>query len=126
MAYAPVKVFVRAKTATTFVWTEKVTAMDRFIKQPYEEFPVAVDFSESLTAGETIVDIAVVASDAKGSDATVAVTVPGTAGISENGVVSITVMGGERSLQPYKLTFRCETSLGNKWEKDISMRVVDL
>jgi len=100
--------------------------MDQLHKQPAESFPIAVDFSANLLAAETIIAQTVTATDSSGADATAAVISAGTVGNDGQGLVIVTVTGGEATKQPYKLTFRAQTSAGNTWEMDIKMMVQEL
>jgi hypothetical protein len=100
--------------------------VDKFTKQPYEEFTVSSDFSRNFLAGETISNQAVVATDGAGTDVTATVTNQASVGNDGASKVSVLVKAGTESGSPYKLTFRCVTSLGHKWEHDVQMRVVEL
>lgn len=101
--------------------------MEKFSKQPYEEFPIAVDFSECLQGGDSITAQAVLAVDRDGEEVTADVTRQSTfSNEGEDKVVVTTVFAGDPAKQPYKLTFRCTTANGNRWEMDIQMNVVTL
>ena len=98
---------------------------DRFEKQAYEEFTISVDFSKNMESVETISSQTVTAVDSEGTASSEIVTDQGL--VTSDGVskVSVKVRAGETSLSPYKLTFRCVTSTGNKWEHDVFMRVIE-
>jgi hypothetical protein len=99
-------------------------ALAKFYKQPYEEFPISVDFSENMVSDETILSHAISAVDNASADASADVLSTD----SNDGafIASVQVVAGVESLSPYKITFRVVTSEGNKWEKDILMRVKEL
>ncbi len=100
--------------------------MEQFNKQPAETYPIAVDFNECLAPGEGIVSQEVLAYDKDGNDATAEVLLPSTIGNDGEGRVVVTVTGGDQEIKTYKLTFRCTTTNGNRWEMDIKMMVVEL
>ena len=100
----------------------------RFSKQPYEEFFWGADFSDVLdTDNESIIlrssSIAAVDNGDLPDD-----TVYYVAGLM---VVSLTILAvrgkaGTAALSPYKLTYKIETTAGNKYEKDVLMTVIDV
>ena len=100
----------------------------RFSKQPYEEFFWGADFSDVLdTDNESIIlassSIAGVDNGNLADD-----TVYYVAGLM---VVSLTILAvrvkaGTAALSPYKLTYKIETTAGNKYEKDVLMSVIDV
>jgi len=102
-------------------------ALEYFTKQPYETFMVAADFSADLDTGETITEGTsdVIAEDKNGDDATSDVLTIG-AKVVDEGLLKIRVKDGTENLTPYKITFRAVTSLVNKYELDISMRIKEL
>lgn len=100
--------------------------MDRFEKQPYEEFTVSTDFSRNMSAGETVVSQAVSCTDKNGADVSATVTIQGTVTNDGAARVAVLVRAGSEVASPYKLTFRIVTSTGHKWEHDIQMRVVEI
>jgi hypothetical protein len=96
--------------------------MDRFTKQPYEEFTVSASFTDNLLDGETITSQTVTASDVLGAD--VSTTVLLGASVASDGLkVSVLVRAGSEASSPYKITFRCATSLSHRWEHDVEMYV---
>jgi hypothetical protein len=100
--------------------------MERVQKQPYEEFPISVNFNRNFTDGEAIVSQTVTAYDKDGVDASAQVTHQSTITNDEAGNVIVTVLGGEEAKSPYKISVRCVTTTGNKWEHDVQLRVRDL
>jgi len=99
--------------------------MESITKQAYEEFMVAVSFGANFASGEAITVCSATATDRSGTDATATVTDQTTL---TNGVwaVSVKVKAGTEANSPYKLTFRCTTSAGHKWEHDIQMKVEEI
>ena len=100
--------------------------MDKLKKQPYEQFTVAVDFSAVLVDGESIVGQTVVIESSAGADKTSEMIVPGSPGNDGSVSVVATIKAGDPGDSPHKLTFRCETSIGHKWEHDIQLTVVEI
>jgi len=96
--------------------------MNEVIKQSYEEFTVQVSFALNLASGESIVSSTVTAVDKAGTDVSSTITDQTTV-VQTSNAVSLKVRAGSASMSPYKLTFRCVTSAGHKWEHDITMRV---
>ncbi len=95
-------------------------------KQPWESFVIAGEFTNNMTASETITlgSSSVTIVDANGEDKTADM-------ISSPQVISRTKLaarlsGGTADLSPYKVTFKILTSDLNKWEKDVQIRVLDL
>ena len=103
-----------------------MSKLEEFIKQPYEEFTISTDFSANFLDDETITSQTVSAIDSKGVDATSAVTNQASVTNDGNSKVQVLVRAGDRLNSPYKITFRCVTSIGHKWEHDIKMKVVEL
>ena len=99
--------------------------MSEIEKQPYEAFYVAVDFSSNFTDSETVISQTVSAVDKNGEDTT-SVIDQGTVGNDGVSIVRARVIDGSPLLSKYKITFRCITSTGNKWEKDIKLVVKEL
>jgi hypothetical protein len=100
--------------------------MDKVQKQPYEEFPISVNFNRNFTDGEAIVSQTVTAYDKDGIDASAQVTNQSTITNDGAGGVIVTIIGGEEARSPYKISFRCVTTTDNKWEHDVQLRVRDL
>jgi hypothetical protein len=99
--------------------------IEKFTKQSYEQFYIAGNFSLNLGDGETIDDETVTAVDKTGADATATVLTAGTDTIVD-GKVRVQVTGGSQALSPYRIRFIIETSLTNKWEIDVKMRVKEI
>jgi len=96
--------------------------MNEVTKQSYEEFTVSVSFALNIARSESIVYSAVTATDKVGTDVSSTVTDQSTV-VQTSNAVSVKVRSGSESMSPYKLTFRCVTSAGHKWEHDVTMRV---
>lgn len=100
--------------------------MDNFEKQPYEEFTISTDFSTNFATGEVLASQTVTAMDRDGTNVTDTVTDQTTLSDDGVGTVSILIRAGSESKSPYKITFKCITSAGHKWENDIRMSVRDI
>jgi len=100
--------------------------MDKLQKQPYEQFTVGVDFSSVLTDGETIVGQTASVASATGDDKTAEMIVVGSPGNDGEQTAVAMIRAGDPLETPHKLTFRCETSRGHRWEHDIQLTVVEL
>lgn len=100
--------------------------MDRFKKQPYEEFTVSSDFAPNFSRGETIAGQSVSVLDAAGND--VSATITDQATVANNGASKVTVLvrAGSEASSPYKITFRCITTANHRWENDIQMSVREI
>ena len=98
-----------------------------FTKQNSETFFISADYSDVLETGETIIvgSSTVVAEDVAGVVATADVLTGGSIAVSGD-TLKIKVKEGTEALSPYKITFKAVTSLGNTWEKDVSMEIVEL
>lgn len=101
-------------------------------KQPYEEFYIAGSILRVQTATETInlTNSSVEAEDKNGDDVTASFTddttkVLGTdpKGSYADNTLEIRIRGGDPALSPYKVTFKMETTEGNKWEVDREVEV---
>lgn len=102
--------------------------MDSFDKQPYEEFVIASGFNKkgkTFSVGEAIVDQEIIVVDKYSEDVTYDVIVENSASNDNASKVYVKVKGGDVDSSPYKITFRCVTSLGNKFENDVKMKVVE-
>lgn len=100
--------------------------MDSFEKQSYEEFTIAGDFSLNFADGETISSQTVTAVDQADVDATADVIDDSSITNDGGARVLVKVVGGDEADSPYKITMRCETSAGHKWELDVRMNVVEV
>ena len=99
-------------------------ALAIFTKQSYEDFPISADFSKDMATGETLISQTITAIDNAGDDATASIlSTPTNDGATQ---ALIRVFAGTEALSPYKVTFRVVTSIGNKWELDIKMKVKEL
>ena len=102
--------------------------LGRFTKQPYEEFYWGADFSEVLdTDNESIVlgSSSIVAVDSTGEDDTT-VYYSATKVVVNSTILAVRVKAGVATLSPYKLTYKIETTAGNKYEKDVLMLVEEV
>lgn len=97
---------------------------DVVYKQPYEVFGVTVNFSRNMSRSESVAVGTVSVEDKNGTDATSTI-ISGSPSWATKTVVA-TVMDGSEDNSPYKLTFRCETNTGNKWESEVYLCVKDL
>ncbi len=103
-------------------------------KQPYEEFFMGADFVDVLDTDEVLVlasssVTAIDTSDSSDVTDTLLQTATKVLDASEDGgtdnVLKIRVQAGATS-NKYKVTFKTVTDLGNKWEKDIYLKVKEL
>jgi hypothetical protein len=109
-------------------------ALESFSKQSYEEFYIGGDYIDVLESGEelNLTNCTVVAEDAAGDDATATVLDAGTMALDDsedggtNNVLKIRCRAGAEANSPYKITFKAETTLVNKWEIDVKMKVKEL
>jgi hypothetical protein len=93
----------------------------RVVKQPAEQFPVSIDFSPRILAGDAVDSATVTAVNrATGADATSEV-LTGSVGITGN-IVSRVARAGAHGVQ-YVLTFRATTDDGHIYEDEILMTV---
>lgn len=100
--------------------------MDKFEKQPYEEFTVSTNFSKNFSSGEVVESQAVTAIDNLGNDVTTMITNQVTVANDGASGVSVLVRSGSEDKSPYKLSFRCVTNRGHRWEHDIQMKVREI
>lgn len=96
--------------------------MPSFTKQPYEAFSINVEFEKNMATGETISTANVFCKDMNGDTATSDII--GSTTINDTNIDAF-IQNGSAALSPYKITFRAVTSDGNKWELDVTMRVVE-
>lgn len=93
-------------------------------KQPNEEFPVSIDFGGELALGEFISSAAVtVRNAATGADSGAAIK-EGPESIA-GPVVTQGIRGGANG-ERHILTMLATTSLGNKWEDEISITITEV
>lgn len=99
--------------------------MSDITKQPSEKFYVSVDFSAILDIGETIDAIAstVTAADSSGNDVT-STFIDASALTASSGILQSRIMDGNNNTN-YKVTFTAHTSLGNIFERDVTVFVYD-
>ena len=103
-------------------------------KQPWEEYPIGADFSDDYETGEAIalatsVVIAIDLSD--GSTVTTVkdgdpfrATNPDYSNAKTNAMLCQKIKGGS-SGDRYKFTFRGVSNLGNRFEKDIFVKIAE-
>ena len=97
-------------------------ACNLFTKQPDEQYPISVDYSNILGDGETISAKDVKAYDSSDTDVTSTL-------IDSSTIVGETikaVVKAGTSGQNYKITFKATTSDSNIYEDDVTMRVVSI
>jgi hypothetical protein len=100
-------------------------ALESFSKQPYEEFVIAGEFSSVLETGETLLNPTMTAVNKKtGVDTSSEVIESGTVAVSGSQVVGRVKAGVDK--EQHKITIRTETSLSNKWEIDVIMKIKEL
>lgn len=99
-------------------------ALERFTKQPYEEFVIAGEYSDVLETGETIISgTSTVTSVDTSDDSDSSTEVLDTATKAVDGTqLKMRVKGGVHG-EKHKITFRADTSLGNNWEIDVIMKI---
>jgi hypothetical protein len=132
--------FTRESIDSTFIhdiisstWMEVIEVSDRkpaletIYKQPDESFPVYGDFVNVLVTGETIVigTSSVAVEDIDGTDAT-ATMCQGLSVTDTTKLKTTLKKAGTEAASPYKITFIAKTSLGNEYEIDGKIRVVEL
>ena len=102
-------------------------------KQPYEEFFMGADFVDVLDTDEVLVlaSSTIAAVDSDGTDVSATLLQAGSKVLddSEDGntdnVLKIRAQAGATA-NKYKVTFKTVTDQGNKWEKDIYLKVKEL
>jgi len=102
--------------------------LEEFSKQPYEEYAIGVEFSAVVDTDEESVLLSsssVTCVDASGEEDT-SVYISGSFDVQTDTILRVRIKDGAESNSPYKFTFKCVTSEGNKWEKDIQMNVRDI
>lgn len=104
-------------------------------KQPYEEFFISGSILWVQTDTETISPIpsTVVAEDVNEADVSATFLEQATKilgndpkGSYTDNQLAMRIRGGEAALSPYKVTFRMETTEGNKWEVDRFVNVAEI
>ena len=96
--------------------------MADFLKQPSEEFTIAVDFSGDLDTGETLDSAVVTATDSAGTDVTS--TIVASDAVSGS-TWAVRVRAGTAG-QDYKITVTATTSDSQVYEHEVTMRVREL
>jgi len=105
-------------------------------KQPYEKWPLAVDFTDDLEpTNENIVlaNSTITAEDVNEDDATSSILAGQKALATStertdarvNASLQEVILNGDPDLSPYKVTYRIVTDAGNQFEKDIIILVSD-
>ena len=94
-------------------------------KQPFEAFPVYGKFDKVLEEGEIISvdDSVVIVTDKDGVEDATMIDEP-TKNVDE-GKLIIRIQGGDPAKSPYNVSFRAVTSLGNKWEVDAQLNIIE-
>ncbi|MHA2065073.1 MAG: hypothetical protein ACXABY_11920 [Candidatus Thorarchaeota archaeon] len=96
-----------------------------FTKQPYEDFFIDANFEDVIdTDAENIVlgSSSVTAVNISG-DEDVTVFDDATLVVQSLTKLAVRIKAGIEAKSPYKFTFKIVTSLNNKWEKDVFMKV---
>ncbi len=109
-------------------------ALESFSKQNYEEFYIGGDYVDVLESGEelSLSPCTIVAEDAAGVDKSSTVLDTATKALDDsesggtNNVLKVRCKAGSEGDSPYKITFKGETTLGNKWEIDVKMKLKEL
>lgn len=103
-------------------------------KQPYEAFYISGSIYNVAAEGETV-DLnnsTVVAEDKDGTDVTSTLLESGTKALADdpNGgtdnMLTMRVQAGEEDYSPYKVSFRIQTTDGNKYEVDMDIEIEEL
>ena len=124
-------IFIHDTISSTWVEVIEVSdrkpALETIYKQPNESYPVFADFVNVLATGETLVigDSSVVVLNSAGAD----VTTDLCQGLSVSDTTKLKTLlkkAGTEAASPYKITFSAKTSLGNTYEIDGKIRVVEL
>ena len=106
--------------------------MEKFKKQVYEVFPIDADFSAVLGTTETLIlaTSTVEAVDKGGTDVSAAVLesaskaiITSAATAKASAALQIVVKAGAVASGPYTIRFKAVTSLGFKWQVDVSMTI---
>lgn len=98
--------------------------MESFVKQPYEEWAIAVNFTNRLPSGSTIATMVVSAvKESDNSNASSDVLDATTATINSN-IVTVGVKGGSNA-EDYIISFRGTLTPSGKVEADVRMKVRD-
>ena len=98
-------------------------AINEFTKQPSEKYPVSIDFSNSLSSGEVINSINVVAVNVATNEDVTATIIDSTN--YDDDTVGITVKAGTNK-DNYKITVKVTSSFTNVYEEDLFMNVFDI
>ena len=96
--------------------------MADFLKQPSEEFTIALDFSGDLDTGETLSSAVVTATDSAGTDVTATIVVSDAV---SGDTWAVRVQAGTAG-SDYKITVVVTTSTGQVYEHEVMMRVREL
>ena len=108
-------------------------ALEDFTKQGYEEFTIGGDFEEVIDSdAPELLDLSkcdVKAWDKNNTVRTADVLYIATMALEDspdggtNNVLAIKCKAGTELLTPYIITFYGETTLGEKWEIDVKMKI---
>ena len=90
-------------------------------KQPYEVFPISLDFSDSMSSGETISSFTVFAYDSASTDVTSTII---SASSNTDQVVTVTLQGGT-SGSSYKIEVKIVTTSAKNLEEEITLNVFE-
>ena len=103
-------------------------------KQPYEAFYISGSIYNVAASGETVDDSnsSVVAEDKDGTDVTSTLLESGTKALADdpNGgtdnMLTMRLQNGTEAASPYKVSFKIQTTDGNKYEVDMDVEVEEL
>jgi len=99
----------------------------KFQKQPAEKFFFGAQFSNVIDTDNEAIDLSlstIAAVDSTGV-ADTSVYVAGSLAVVADTILAVRVQAGVESKSPYKLTYLVTTTLGNKYEKDVLMEIID-
>lgn len=105
-------------------------------KQPYEEYMIGADFTSDLNVNDETIVLAnstVLAWDKEGEDVIADILNGGKSLTTNpdradgnpraNATLQIKVIAGDSLLSPYNLSYRIITNTGQKFEKDIKLKI---
>jgi hypothetical protein len=96
--------------------------VDNFTKQDSEKFPISIDFSTNISAGDSIVSKTVVALRTSDTADVTTGVIADTLLVSTSNLVDIVVADGADT-ENYKITTVVYTTLGYIYEHDVLMMV---
>ena len=97
--------------------------MNKFKKRAFEAFRIKADFAQNMEATETVSTCTVTSFDRYGVDTSTTALKQDSKEL-ESKACTIIVQDGLVSKSPYKILFNAVTSLGHKWELEVSMEII--